>query len=150
MYITFNVSTYLLLSGNIIHTQKYKDPEEFRDRRVLLVGAGASGLDLATHLSNVTSRLVHSHHLRYNQPYFGESYVKKPDIKMFTSTGVVFQDDSYEEIDDVILATGKFIQFVINMGTRRMKISFISLRPALQMQFTSNSTILVGMTNQSH
>lgn len=28
---------------------------------------------------------------------------------MFTSTGVVFQDDSYEEIDDVILATGKFI-----------------------------------------
>ncbi|XP_073950508.1 senecionine N-oxygenase-like isoform X2 [Choristoneura fumiferana] len=97
--------------GNIIHTQKYKDPEVFRDRRVLLVGAGASGLDLATHLSNVTSRLVHSHHLRYNQPYFGENYVKKPDIKMFTSTGVIFQDDSYEEIEDVILATGYDFDF---------------------------------------
>ncbi|XP_049877782.1 senecionine N-oxygenase-like [Pectinophora gossypiella] len=92
--------------GTVIHSHDYKDPETYRGRRVLLVGAGASGLDLATHLSNVTAKLVHSHHLAYNQPYFGPNYVKKPDILSFTTDGVVFKDDSFEEIDDVIFCTG--------------------------------------------
>lgn len=92
--------------GKMIHSHDYKDPEDFRNRRVLVVGAGPSGLDLAMHLANVTAKLVHSHHLKYNQPFFSETYVKKPDIKMFTSNGVIFQDNSFEDLDDVIFATG--------------------------------------------
>ncbi|KAL0869186.1 hypothetical protein ABMA27_007469 [Loxostege sticticalis] len=92
--------------GKMIHSHDYKDPEDYRNRRVLIVGAGPSGLDLAIHLSNVTAKLVHSHHLRYNQPFFSDTYVKKPDIKMFTSNGVIFQDGSFEEVDDVIFCTG--------------------------------------------
>ncbi|XP_013183012.2 senecionine N-oxygenase [Amyelois transitella] len=95
-----------LFRGNIIHSHDYKEPEPYANRRVLLVGAGASGLDLATHLSNITSKLVHSHHLQYNQPNFSPTYVKKPDIKEFTSNGVIFQDGTFEEIDDVIFCTG--------------------------------------------
>lgn len=90
-----------------MHSHDYKEPEPFRNRRVLLVGAGSSGLDLAVHLSNVTSKLVHSHHLVYNQPNLPISYIKKPDIMTFTPTGAVFQDGSYEEFDEVIFATGK-------------------------------------------
>ncbi|XP_013135625.1 PREDICTED: senecionine N-oxygenase-like [Papilio polytes] len=92
--------------GNIIHSHDYKDPETFRGRKVMVVGAGASGLDLATHLSNVTAKLVHSHHLSYNQPKFPGNYVKKPDIDLFRTDGVIFQDGSYEDIDDVIFCTG--------------------------------------------
>ncbi|KAM3962560.1 flavin-dependent monooxygenase FMO1 [Aphomia sociella] len=92
--------------GKIIHSHDYKEPEAYTNRRVLLVGAGPSGLDLAIHLSNITSKLVHSHHLSYNQPDFSSTYIKKPDIKYFTSDGVVFQDDSYEDVDDVIFCTG--------------------------------------------
>ncbi|KAJ2938756.1 hypothetical protein O0L34_g3376 [Tuta absoluta] len=92
--------------GTVIHSHDYKDPETYRNRKVLLVGAGASGLDLATHLANVTSKLVHSHHLKYNQPYFGPTFVKKPDILKFEGNGVVFKDNSFEEVDDVILCTG--------------------------------------------
>ncbi|KAL4715947.1 hypothetical protein ACJJTC_013247 [Scirpophaga incertulas] len=92
--------------GKMIHSHDYKDPEDYRDRRVLVVGAGPSGLDLAMHLSNVTSRLVHSHHLKYNQPFFSDTYIKKPDIQLFTSNGVFFQDNTFEEIDDVIFSTG--------------------------------------------
>lgn len=89
-----------------MHSRDYKDPETYRDRNVLIVGAGASGLDLATHLVNVTKKLVHSHHLVYNQPNFPNNYVKKPDIDSFTSEGVIFQDGSIEDVDDVIFCTG--------------------------------------------
>ncbi|CAG9789252.1 unnamed protein product [Diatraea saccharalis] len=92
--------------GKMIHSHDYKDPDEYKNRRVLLVGAGPSGLDLAVHLANVTSKLVHSHHLNYNQPYFSNTYIKKPDIEMFTSNGVIFQDNSFEDVDDVIFCTG--------------------------------------------
>ncbi|KAL4715974.1 hypothetical protein ACJJTC_013274 [Scirpophaga incertulas] len=102
-----------LFKGKIIHSHDYKDPENYRNRRVLLVGAGPSGLDLAVHLSNVTTKLVHSHHLKYNQPFFSDTYVKKPDIRKFTSNGVYFQDNSFEQVDDVIFATG-VLQKVFN------------------------------------
>lgn len=92
-----------------MHSHDYKESEPFKGRRVLLVGAGASGLDLAMHLSNVTSKLVHSHHLTYNQPQYSKTYVKKPDIKAFTSNGVVFQDNSFEEIDVAIFCTGLYV-----------------------------------------
>ncbi|XP_063387234.1 senecionine N-oxygenase-like [Cydia fagiglandana] len=97
--------------GKIIHIQKYKDPEPFRNLRILLIGAGPSGLDMAMHLTNQSSRLIHSHHLEYDQPFFGANYVKKPDVKKFTRSGVVFQDDSFEEVDIVILCTGYDFDF---------------------------------------
>lgn len=92
--------------GNMIHSHDYREPEPYRNRRVLIVGAGASGLDLVTHLIPYVTKLVHSHHLTYNQPDFPKNFVKKPDIKMFTSNSVVFTDGSAEEIDDVIFCTG--------------------------------------------
>ncbi|CAH0728413.1 unnamed protein product, partial [Brenthis ino] len=92
--------------GSIIHSHDYKEPERYQNRRVLLIGAGPSGLDLALHLSNSTARLLHSHHLSYNQPDFGKNFVKKPDVKTFVSDGVIFVDDTFEEVDDVILCTG--------------------------------------------
>lgn len=90
----------------MIHSHDYKEPEPYKNRTVLVVGAGASGLDMATHLCNITKKLVHSHHLVYNQPKFSDTYVKKPDIMAFTPTGVVFQDGTFEELDDVIFCTG--------------------------------------------
>ncbi|XP_034834103.1 senecionine N-oxygenase-like [Maniola hyperantus] len=92
--------------GSIIHSHDYKAPEPYTGRRVLLVGAGASGLDLSTQLHNITEKLVHSHHLKYNQPKFADQYVKKPDIQGFVTNGVFFQDGSFEEVDDIIFATG--------------------------------------------
>ncbi|XP_047994355.1 senecionine N-oxygenase-like isoform X2 [Leguminivora glycinivorella] len=91
--------------GKIIHIQKYKDPEPFRNSRILVIGAGPSGLDMAMHLTNQSARLIHSHHKKYNQPFFGDNYVRKPNVKRFTKNGVVFVDDSFEEVDVVILCT---------------------------------------------
>lgn len=107
-----------MFSGNIIHSHDYKEPEPYANRRVLLVGAGASGLDLATQLSNITAKLVHSHHLQYNQPDFSTTYVKKPDIREFTENGVFFQDGTYEDIDDVIFCTGRHFWYTKSSVTQ--------------------------------
>jgi cation diffusion facilitator CzcD-associated flavoprotein CzcO len=46
--------------GEIVHSHDYKVPEPFRDRRVLVVGAGNSGCDIAVELAGVASRVFHS------------------------------------------------------------------------------------------
>nr|CBI83746.1 pyrrolizidine alkaloid N-oxygenase [Arctia caja] len=100
-----------LYKGKTMHSHDYKDPEDFRGQRVMLIGAGPSGLDLAVQLSNVTSKLVHSQHIIksfkiYNQPDFPGNYISKPNVKYFTPNGAVFEDDTSEEFDIIIYCTG--------------------------------------------
>ena len=45
--------------GRIIHSAEYRNPEEFRDRDVLVVGGGCSGLDIARDLAQGGARRVH-------------------------------------------------------------------------------------------
>ncbi|CAB3241500.1 unnamed protein product [Arctia plantaginis] len=94
--------------GKMLHSHDYRDSEDYRGLRVLVVGAGPSAFDLATHLVNVTSMFIHSHHLKAHfkiQKVYG-NYKQKPDVKHFTPTGAVFVDDSTEEFDVAILCTG--------------------------------------------
>ena len=44
--------------GETIHSSKYENPEAFRDKKVLCVGLGESGVGLTSELATVTSRLV--------------------------------------------------------------------------------------------
>jgi cation diffusion facilitator CzcD-associated flavoprotein CzcO len=46
--------------GEIVHSQDYKVPDPFRGRRVLVVGAGNSGCDIAVELSGVAAKVFHS------------------------------------------------------------------------------------------
>lgn len=44
--------------GEYVHSASYREPEPFRDRRVLVVGLGNSGLDIAADLAPVAARTV--------------------------------------------------------------------------------------------
>ncbi|MES1244226.1 MAG: NAD(P)-binding domain-containing protein [Acidobacteriota bacterium] len=46
--------------GEILHSQAYKVPEPFRGKRVLVVGAGNSGCDIAVELAGVAAKVFHS------------------------------------------------------------------------------------------
>ncbi|XP_023939983.2 senecionine N-oxygenase isoform X2 [Bicyclus anynana] len=94
-------------TGTVIHSHDYKEPEIYKDRRVLIVGAGPSGMDITIDVANYAKTLVHSHHskIKFNT-VFPKNYIRKPDVKEFNATGVIFQDGSYEDIDDVIYCTG--------------------------------------------
>jgi cation diffusion facilitator CzcD-associated flavoprotein CzcO len=47
-------------SGPILHSHAYREPEPFRGQRVLVVGAGNSGCDIAVELAGVAARVFHS------------------------------------------------------------------------------------------
>ncbi|CAB3245991.1 unnamed protein product [Arctia plantaginis] len=100
-----------LYKGKVMHSHAYKDVEDYRGQRVLVIGGGPSGIDLGTQLANVTSKLVHSHHIlknfqTFNPPNFPKAYINKPDLKHFTPNGAVFEDDTFEDVDIVIYCTG--------------------------------------------
>lgn len=84
----------------------YKDPEDFRNERVLVVCAGLSGLDVAAQLVNISSK---RHHLIYHEPDYGGQYMKKPDLSHFISSSAVFKDGTAEEFDVVILCKGNYV-----------------------------------------
>jgi cation diffusion facilitator CzcD-associated flavoprotein CzcO len=44
--------------GRIVHSRDYRNPDEFRDRDVLVIGGGCSGLDIARDLSQGGARRV--------------------------------------------------------------------------------------------
>ncbi len=44
--------------GEVLHSSKYHDPNLFKDKRVLCVGLGESGVGLVSELAAVTSKLV--------------------------------------------------------------------------------------------
>ncbi|XP_064073955.1 senecionine N-oxygenase-like isoform X1 [Vanessa tameamea] len=94
-------------SGSIIHSHDYRDPIRYKGRRVLVVGAGPSGMDIAIDVAYAAKTLVHSHHSKINfRTVFPKHYIRKPDVQEFNETGAIFKDGSYEDLDDVIYCTG--------------------------------------------
>lgn len=96
--------------GTIIHSHDYRVTDPYKDRRVLVVGGGPSGMDIGLNVAEISRSLIHSRHSRvtFNTP-FPYNYVKKPDIKEFNETGAIFVDGTFEEVDDVIYCTGEYV-----------------------------------------
>uniref|UniRef100_A0A4X2KB94 Flavin-containing monooxygenase n=1 Tax=Vombatus ursinus TaxID=29139 RepID=A0A4X2KB94_VOMUR len=121
--------------GSYIHSRDYKGPEAFKGKRVLVIGLGNSGSDIAVELSHTASQVFISTRsgswvmsrvwddgypwdmvtLR-KEPVFNDELPAriicgavsiKPNVKEFTETSAVFQDGTeFGPIDSVIFATG--------------------------------------------
>jgi len=57
-----NISGKELYKGNIVHTHAYKNPELFKGKKVVVVGAGASAVQIAVELSQVTDVVLAMRH----------------------------------------------------------------------------------------
>jgi len=44
--------------GVVMHSHDYRDPEPFKDRRVLILGAGPSGTDIAVEISPLVNKVT--------------------------------------------------------------------------------------------
>lgn len=110
--------------GKVIHTHSYRTPEIFKGTQrfvhrwegekterksftgetVLVIGSGASGIDVAYFASKVANKATISYHDAART--IPNGIYKKPDVKAFTETGVIFDDGSEEEFSVIVLATG--------------------------------------------
>lgn len=94
--------------GRQSHSHHYRSPDSYKGQRVLVIGAGPSGLDVALHISAVASQVVLSHHLK--EPITTEypsNVMQKPDVRCIRGDEKVeFVDGSCCRFDAILCCTG--------------------------------------------
>ncbi|KAJ2939792.1 hypothetical protein O0L34_g17983 [Tuta absoluta] len=93
--------------GDVMHSHDYRVPDIFSGKRVLVIGAGPSGMDIALEVTSVSKKVILSHHLK-EQPktIFPDNLTQKPDVVRLDGNKVFFQDGTEDEVDVVFLCTG--------------------------------------------
>lgn len=98
-----------LSTGDVMHSHDYRVPEIFSNKRVLVIGAGPSGMDIALEVTSVAPKVVLSHHLEEKpKTVFPENLVQRPDVVRLEGKTAFFRDGSEEDVDVVFLCTGEF------------------------------------------
>ncbi|ELK27907.1 Dimethylaniline monooxygenase [N-oxide-forming] 5 [Myotis davidii] len=142
--------------GQYFHSRDYKNPERFTGKRVIVIGIGNSGSDLAVEISHTAKQLISlslpapmitllslflafitTHRALSQHPTVNDDLpnriisglVKvKGNVKEFTETAAIFEDGSREDdIDAVIFATGYSFAFPFLEDSVRVVRNKISL-----------------------
>ncbi|KAK9364583.1 hypothetical protein V1509DRAFT_572700 [Lipomyces kononenkoae] len=121
--------------GSVEHTKQYRDPEKYRGKRVIVVGASVSAADTAVSLIDTAESPIYAVvRGRYN-PYFGDEAFKHPKIQrrapishISSSNGdrtVHFADGtSVADVDHIIFGTGFTwtLPFLPDVATRNNRV----------------------------
>jgi cation diffusion facilitator CzcD-associated flavoprotein CzcO len=102
--------------GVVSHSKQYRTPKPFADKKVVIVGNAASGLDIAAQVSPVCQRplllSVQSPTSPRNLEYAGAEEVPVIEEFLVEERGVRFQDGRVEkDIDAIMFATGYLYAF---------------------------------------
>lgn len=101
--------------GVITHSKFYRRPEEYKDKKVLIIGNSASGTDLANYIAPYArSPLLHSVRSEQWFPLSSDGILTLPSIASFDpfTRSVTFTNGHTEyDIDSVIFCTGYLYSF---------------------------------------
>ncbi|XP_021366317.1 dimethylaniline monooxygenase [N-oxide-forming] 2-like isoform X2 [Mizuhopecten yessoensis] len=99
-------------TGSVIHSRDYRRPDVYEGKRVLIIGASFSGLDIAFDLSKKAKKIYMGHRDAGLQTKIPANVAERPDVShLLEGNRVVFKDGSEEDIDDIILCTGYSYSF---------------------------------------
>ncbi|KAI9249884.1 hypothetical protein BY458DRAFT_559853 [Sporodiniella umbellata] len=106
----------------ISHSKQFRSPETFKDKNVLIVGSGISGVDIARSLDKIASSVIMTYKSSWTSPISVINYFRncvpssvtiKPELVSFGSTNeessgaFKFKDGTnVSDIDHVIFCTG--------------------------------------------
>ena len=91
-------------SGTVEHSHNYRNPERYAGKRVLIVGSGMSGVDIALEISTVTDACFISR--RSGEPAaLPSTIVQKKNAVRISGNRVFFEEDSIV-VDCIIYCTG--------------------------------------------
>uniref|UniRef100_A0A182IWY2 Flavin-containing monooxygenase n=1 Tax=Anopheles atroparvus TaxID=41427 RepID=A0A182IWY2_ANOAO len=94
-----------IFRGRQLHSKDYRRSEHYSGERVLIVGGGHSGVDIAPDVASHARRAVLSHRCK-GAVHTGDQVVQKPEISRLTPTGAIFVDGCTEDFDVIIYCTG--------------------------------------------
>lgn len=98
--------------GQQLHSHDYRTPDAFRDRDVVVIGAGPSGMDLSLEVAREARSVVLSHH--WPEPIttkFPDNLRQRPDVELVSEREVRFTDGSTAPCDVLFFCTGYHYSF---------------------------------------
>lgn len=102
------VEGLISFTGKVEHSHGYRVPEKYEGKRVVVVGAGASGVDIALEIAAKTPHCVVSH--RSGKPLNLPGIGERGPISRVQGDRLYFgQDDFIENIDYLLFCTGYLI-----------------------------------------
>ena len=96
-----------LFPGHVIHSHVYREPEVYKDQRVLVVGSGQSGRDLIVDLSSHVRQVYLCNRGEPLDTSLPDNVEELPGIDEVKRDGKVLFTNAQERlVDSIILATG--------------------------------------------
>lgn len=94
-------------NGRQMHSHDYRSPENFKDKNVLIIGAGPSGMDITLDISKLAHSVIWSHHLEKPPALpLGDNVKQKSDVMEITEKGAFFNDNTYQDFNIIVYCTG--------------------------------------------
>jgi len=95
------------LNGRVLHSHDFRDAHEFKDKDVLVIGAGFSAEDIALHCWKYGSKSVTISHYKDLLGYKSPDTIKEvPLLQKVEKNTCIFKDGSTVDVDAIILCTG--------------------------------------------
>uniref|UniRef100_T1HWV6 Flavin-containing monooxygenase n=1 Tax=Rhodnius prolixus TaxID=13249 RepID=T1HWV6_RHOPR len=94
--------------GEKMHSHDYREPSIFKDKKVIVVGAGPSGIDLSLEIASTASKVILSRHKNSDdiKNVFPKNVEMKFEISSINGNNIIFEDGSIEETDTLFYCTG--------------------------------------------
>lgn len=117
-------------TGRIIHSHDFRDAEEFKGQRLLIVGASYSAEDLASQCLKFGAKsVVTSYRSKPMNFKWPSGIEERPLIIKIDKNNVHFKDGTMATVDSIILSTGYRYQFPF-LGDDLRLYSTLSVYPA--------------------
>uniref|UniRef100_A0A336MIW8 Flavin-containing monooxygenase n=1 Tax=Culicoides sonorensis TaxID=179676 RepID=A0A336MIW8_CULSO len=136
--------------GKTLHSKEYDNPEMFQDQRVLIIGAGPSGIDLTFDVSKTAKQIALSHHSKILKDIFPANVHQLPDVTHIASDGSVnFLNGNSEKFDAIIFCTGYNYNFPFIGNECGLKMDNNHITPLYKhiMHIEHPTLFFIGMTN---
>ncbi|RZC35802.1 senecionine N-oxygenase, partial [Asbolus verrucosus] len=132
--------------GGVKHSHDYRSPECYQEKKVLVIGAGPSGLQISEQILTVATRVYLSHKSKKALPVPDDLH-QKPVVARLDGNRAIFEDGSVEEIDDILFCTGYNYSFPFLSGKCGVKVDDNHVHPLYkQLISIENPTLaLIGL-----
>ncbi|KAK7870403.1 hypothetical protein R5R35_003739 [Gryllus longicercus] len=117
-------------SGEQLHSHDYRTPLRFRGRRVLVIGAGPSGMDLTLEIASAAEHVIMSHHHKEEiSTVFPNNVEQRYDVARLNGDTVEFVDGTSATVDTILYATGFLYDFPFLSEACGVRVEHNHVRP---------------------
>ncbi|XP_008549159.1 uncharacterized protein LOC103572356 [Microplitis demolitor] len=94
-------------TGSCIHSHQYRIPDKYKGRKVCILGASWSGIDIAIEVAKYADKVYLSHNLPEGlNAKMSDNVEQRAGIEFINRNTFYFRDGTSAEIDDFIYCTG--------------------------------------------